>query len=662
MSKNSENPFKPRLGKGRALGGKQGKRFLNRALSATKRAGGIASGGGVSIAGSSFGRGRHKGRFGALHYGYTHSSRRRVVVKARIVKLGSKGLAAAKTHLGYLTRGGVDRRTGEEELGKGVFYDAEADRVEGGSFLERAEEDRHQFRFIVSPEDAHELESLKPFIRDLMQQAEEDLGTRLDWIAVDHHDTDNPHTHVLLRGKDDRGEDLVISRDYISRGMRDRASELMTLELGPRNAQEIRQAMTREVAQDRLTSLDQRLKQAARDGDIHLPLGQNAEERQTRSLLIARLQKLERMGLAKQSGAHDWHLASDFDAVLKREGLRGDIIKTLHRSMADHRTDHSAGGYAIFDPQSAQAITGRVMEKGLADELKGSYYLIVDGVDGKAHYVEAGNALDLEDYPDESIVEVTARSADLKPADHIIDEIAKANKGLYSEDIHTSFDKTASRRFVETHIRRLELLRRQNIVERHSDGTWSVPRDYLERARLFEERQAKKQPVQVALKSGWSIAQQKKAIGATWLDQALAAGEAQAVGRTGFGADVQAALEERRDYLMQEGLAEKVKGTTKYRRQLLAYLKKRELEHAAGKISEETGLAYKATRTGDAVEGIYQKRLTLASGRYALIEGAKEFTLVPWRPVLERARGAQVSGMMRSGASISWHIGRGRGL
>jgi len=41
-----------------------------------------------------------------------------------------------------------------------------------------------------------------------MAQAERDLGTKLDWIGVDHWNTDNPHVHVLVRGKADDGRDL----------------------------------------------------------------------------------------------------------------------------------------------------------------------------------------------------------------------------------------------------------------------------------------------------------------------------------------------------------------------------------------------------------------------------------------------------------------------
>src|SRR5665213_1260700 len=107
---------------------------------------------------------------------------RRVVVKARIVRLkGSRG--AVRAHLAYLERDSVG-----PEGERGRLYDAVSDRAAGKAFLARGEGDRHQFRFIVSPEDGAELD-LKVFTRKLMERMEQDLDTVLDWVAVDHTDT-----------------------------------------------------------------------------------------------------------------------------------------------------------------------------------------------------------------------------------------------------------------------------------------------------------------------------------------------------------------------------------------------------------------------------------------------------------------------------------------
>jgi type IV secretory pathway VirD2 relaxase len=88
------------------------------------------------------------------------------------------------------------------------------------AFVARGRADRHQFRFIVAPEDSVEMGDLRGFARDLMRQLESDLGTQLDWVAVDHHNTCHPHTHVIVRGITDDGKILNISGDYIAHGIR----------------------------------------------------------------------------------------------------------------------------------------------------------------------------------------------------------------------------------------------------------------------------------------------------------------------------------------------------------------------------------------------------------------------------------------------------------
>jgi len=137
------------------------------------------------------------------------------------------------------------------------------------AFAERCEGDRHHFRFIVSPDDALEMTDLRAFTRDLMGEMERDLGTKLDWTAVPHWNTEHPHIHVIVRGKGDDGRDLVISRDYISHGMRARAEHLVTLELGPRSDLDIRRGLEAQVEADRWTNLDRSLAtEAARNDQI----------------------------------------------------------------------------------------------------------------------------------------------------------------------------------------------------------------------------------------------------------------------------------------------------------------------------------------------------------------------------------------------------------
>jgi len=108
----------------------------------------------------------------------------------------------------------------------------------------------------LHPEDGVEIADLKAFTRELMTHMERDLGTRLEWVAVDHWDTDNPHTHVVLRGKDSGNKDLIIDRDYITQGLRGRAAEVAESWLGLRSEQEIEESLHREIEQERWTRID----------------------------------------------------------------------------------------------------------------------------------------------------------------------------------------------------------------------------------------------------------------------------------------------------------------------------------------------------------------------------------------------------------------------
>jgi type IV secretory pathway VirD2 relaxase len=143
-----------------------------------------------------------------------------------------------------------------------------------------------------------------------MRDVAGDLGTRLDWVAVDHWNTDNPHVHVLIHGRGDDGQDLVISRDYISRGFRDRAAERVALELGPRTEHEIRSALEREVEAERWTSLDRVLRNTADDGAgiADLRPGASEQDPELRRLCLGRAAKLERLGLAEQVETACWSL------------------------------------------------------------------------------------------------------------------------------------------------------------------------------------------------------------------------------------------------------------------------------------------------------------------------------------------------------------------
>ena len=126
---------------------------------------------------------------------------------------------------------GVEYVAGQPERKAGIhdhgeLYDAKSDGLSGKEFVDRTSEDTRQFRLIISPEDGGQV-NLKSVTRQLVSKMENDLGTKLDWVAANHYNTDNPHTHLIVRGHRDDGSELVIKPDYIQRGIRNRTREIL---------------------------------------------------------------------------------------------------------------------------------------------------------------------------------------------------------------------------------------------------------------------------------------------------------------------------------------------------------------------------------------------------------------------------------------------------
>ena len=644
-----DDAFKPKLGRIRSTKAHE-RKYLHRVLHGVARAGGRHVKSKRSrFDGSRIGRGSGVGR--VLRSG--GSRQRRVVVQARLVKFARKGFAGAQRHLRYLQREGVTRE-GE----KGVLYDKENDRTDGRAFMEEAKGDRHQFRFIVSPEDGAQYQDLKPLVRRLMAQMEEDLGTRLDWVAADHFNTGHPHSHIVVRGKDDRGQNLIISREYISHGLRARAAELVSLDLGPRTDFEIEAGLKNEVEQERFISLDRdMLKDAGADRQVAAV----ARDAFRQTLRAGRLKKLERLGLAVELGPGQWQLSPELEQTLRRMGERGDIIKTLHRELSEREVPRDLSAYAIYDPDEASPLVGKVVARGMSDELNERRYLIVDGVDGRVHYVDTGFA-DPDTLPPESgIVSIMPTPVAVRPSDRTIAEIAQAHDGHYSAVLHAEHDPYASPEFIRSHIRRLEALRRGGLeVGRATDGTWAIPANHLEKVESFERDRTRAHPVQWGVLSGKPLEQLVEIDGATWLDRELVGGSQAGWRDSGFGQDARVALERRRVWLMQNGFAWEEEGRTIYRPRMLEELERRELRSAAQALSAKLNLSFAEANPGKKVEGVLAQKIELASGHYAVIANSREFTLVPWRPVLEKQIGRSVSGIMR-GDDVSWTFGRQRG-
>lgn len=651
-----DDSFEPRLGRLRSQGGKRARRYLSRVIAATNLARGRAASAASasSFSGSRIGRGSGVGRMLASRGSASALGHRRVIVKASIVKLAGKGAGAAAAHLRYLQRDGTTR-----DGQSGTLYGRDADVVDGKAFQERGTGNRHQFRFIVSPEDAAEYDDLKSLTRRLMSRIEEDLGTTLDWVAVDHYNTGHPHTHIVVRGKDDRGADLVIAREYLTTGIRERAAELIDLDLGPRSHQDTQRTLRAEVTAERLTSLDRAMLREGGDDRVVQAHGATAFDQSCR---IGRLKTLSTMGLADPLGAGRWRLADGIEDTLRRMGERGDIIRTMQREITRMKLIRTMADQVIYDPgaEDAAPLVGRVVARGLADEHRDRHYLIVDATDGRTHYVEIGEGVGFDQLAQDAIVRIEPQRAEVRAVDRRVVEIAATNAGRYDIDSHLHYDPKATESFAEAHVRRLEALRRAGIgVTRDAVGTWTIPDDHLKRLRTYEERLISDRPVAITTLSSTPLDKLVDADAATWLDRELVASTPGLLRHAGFGAATAEAQARRRQWLVALGFAEETGGATTFRSDMLVALQRRELTRVAVGISAELDRRYVESAPGERVEGILQRSVDLVSGRFAVIETSREFTLAPWRPMLERHIGKPVSGVLR-GDGITWSIGRGR--
>jgi hypothetical protein len=303
-----------------------------------------------------------------------------------------------------------------------------------------------------------------------------------------------------------------------------------------------------------------------------------------RELRIGRMRTLERLGLAEPAGPARWVLAPDTEQRLRALGDRGDIIKRLHKTLAKDGASRAPSSWALEGESHGEPIIGRLLARGLDDELRGTAFAVVDGIDGRVHHLRLADIDMAGDGPIGGIVEL----------------------------------------------------------------------------RRFEDSKGR-QRIALAVRSDLNLDQQVAAEGATWLDRRLVAREGVELSRGGFGAEVRAALDQRIDTLARQGLARRNGDKVTIGRNLVGTLRSRELDAVGRRLALETGLAHLPAEPGQVVDGTYGRRLSLASGRFAMIDNGLGFQLVPWIPSLERELGRPVNGIAGPGG-VEWSFGRKRDL
>jgi type IV secretory pathway VirD2 relaxase len=545
---------------------------------------------------------------------------RRVIVKAHLLRMSASGAKAAALHLRYIERDGVER-----DGSKGVLYDA------GGAVDRRAFErtrpgEKHQFRLIVSPEDGAELD-LTTYVRRLMATVERDVNRKLEWAAVNHHDTDHPHAHVVIRGVDRDGREVRLARAYISNGLRIRAQELATAELGPRQEIDIRRARAKEVTQARFTSLDRELERRAKDSRIEVRFTDRPGPVEL-SALIARLVHLEGLRLAERLTPTSWTLAEGWQKPLRDLAARGDILKQIHAAIsgdpARYRIVRDGDAVPTDAAGGTRVVSGRVASKGLSDELKGTFYAVVETPTGRAYHVPL-DARGAEAMRPGDIVSFTTKpEAPVRPADRQIAEVARARGGVYTLEPPAG---AAS----HPHERRLRQLERLGLATPEGPRRWKVSPDLLQK---LAERQ-RDAPVRHRLlfrKEPLSLEAQVRHPGPVWLDRV----ETGSLAPYGFGAVLKRAVGQRREALRRLG----VQPDDPNRSAKLRELEQRDL---GGQIAARSGQAFLPTAP-DAFRGRVQLGDAGSPGAsYAVVSDGQRFVLLRATAALRASHGKTVT-------------------
>jgi hypothetical protein len=363
-------PLRPQL---TAKFGAAGSRSVRAAIMARLR----AVGGGPGASGRSWSQGvRAQAQ---ARWGGGLSTSQRVIVKAHVARhtggVGSAGKVLA-AHVKYLARSGTGLE-GEAE----TFYGAEVDDISAREHVKKWAEDRHHFRFIVSAEHGDRIDDLKAYMRETMKRVAADLKEpNLNWIAINHFDTDQPHSHVLIRGRRADGRNLVIPRAVMGYGFRARAQEHAQELLGELTREQAEVRLRSQITADRETELDKSLGRHLDEGGNITDISVINRQGPYAAMMRGRVGHLQKLGLASADGKS---IAPDFRRQLAVMAARGDVVRLFHERL-------NAGARTI-NPLQQGSVSGEIVHTGYHDrDLRTSPFAIVRDSQGYEHYSRLG--------------------------------------------------------------------------------------------------------------------------------------------------------------------------------------------------------------------------------------------------------------------------------
>lgn len=585
------------------------------------------------------------------------TGQRRVLVKARVVRMTPGAAKALMTHVRYVERDGVGA-AGEE----GRFFGRETNSADGRAFAGRCAGDRHHFRVIVNPEDGRELPDLKAYARGFMARVERDMGTRIDWIAGEHHDTGRPHLHLLLRGRREDGRDLVLPRDYVSHGLRGRAQDLATEILGPRL--ESGRSSGEALTANRFTPLDRTLIGLAREGRLAMTgLAGAGLVEADQALALRRLTHLEAKGFITRERAGYWRLPGDLGERLQAAGAREEREAAAGRAVWGTETAGEASRLEAVAVQPGTPVVGAyVGHAPIGASATGPQVVVVDLVDGRLGHVRTPSReslLALDRVPEGAIVRLSAVAPTPRPSDLTIAEIARERGGVYSAQDHRLARPADRDVFIDRHVRRLEAMGRAGACEPLGEGRFRIPDGYAEAALRVDQARHEGAAVQLDVLDDRPLAEQVRAFGRTWLDQTLASRSGLEASSDGFGTLVAGAQVERAGHLKAAGLGNGE--PLRLSAEDLVTLRTQEVQTVFARLGFP-GRSVSLAKEGQAFSGVYLSRVHAGGRAFAVVEVKAGIILAPWRAALEACRGQAISGVLQGGAvDFTFGLQAGRG-
>lgn len=536
----------------------------------------------------------------------------RVIVKARVVK-GALGKNAARHRalLSYLNKNGAglggERAELYNELGR-VSREDLSQKVKGWS------EDPHHFRFIISPQRGDELD-LESYVKQLMETVSKDLGTKLDWHAANHYDTDEPHAHVVVRGVDNQGKPLLISRDYISHGFRQAAEREATIRLGPRPLTELQKDIEKALTVERYTRLDQTLEQvqsASEERVIKLASlwGKVSEwERRTQKQQIKRLVYLESKGLANEVKPGIWKVAEDLKEVLGEMAYKRRIETLVAPHLKD--TEERKQQLVIHreSDKFSTTLNGVVLAKDLSNELYEKKYILLSADDGRTHFIPLNRFSEPDGFECKVGQVVTVKPPENRGvrSEEVIHRYLGEKGGIFALDAFTAHvqgqieqgtwalpEQLTFDEYINRFTTRCETLTKDGILKEESPLRWLVPEDLLQKIEERDKVQQKNFRVQVTACTTTSLQTQASFGGAVWLDKLFADSSLLSNARGSFRSRVEKELRARQQFFKHQGIPIHARIFS----QLLQRDEKRLLEH----LSKRLGEAH-TVQTGERIMG-----------------------------------------------------------